>query len=339
MTRDKISDIDKSQRKDVKRFKEMMRYFDKNEIIPPEIYEIETMNAILCKIYNLNIHNQNDEIKNKFDKNYENFSHKEYSSFEITLPTIHDIFVFKEETNEIYQIFDRYLRIDATVSYILRFSNFIISEYIENETPEDTSNTNEIKEKLIKIKENNEQMFDEIARIENEEKHTDYSYEFREDSKKGIGFTVKKKTSHDITENSKEGNNPVFLQEDYSQSKKIESDKRVGRIDNKLVYRTLEIATNIKIYSFRFIITRYIFGLNPLCKYRINVKIQQSKDKNIVTVSHRDAMNFISRLGFYPEQNSNNDIIFFVSLNYRPVKPPEKQDKQDKEHKQSKQDK
>ncbi|KAK8838641.1 hypothetical protein M9Y10_032677 [Tritrichomonas musculus] len=173
MTRNKISDIDKYQRKDVKRFKEMMRYFDKNEIIPPEIYEIETMNAILYKIYNLNIHNQNNEIKNKFDKNYKNFSHKEYSSFEITLPTIHDIFVFKEETNEIHQIFDRYLRIDATVSYILRFSNFIISEYIENETPEDTSNIIEIKEKLIKIKENNEQMFDEILNEDRKDLNTD----------------------------------------------------------------------------------------------------------------------------------------------------------------------
>ncbi|KAK8847123.1 Serine/threonine-protein kinase tnni3k [Tritrichomonas musculus] len=339
--RNKSSDIDKYQKKDVKRFKEMMRYFDKNIIIPSEIYESETMNEILYKIYNLNIQNKNKEIKNKFEENYENFLHEEYSSFEITLPTIHDIFVCKEKTNKIYQIFDRYLRIDATVSYILQFSNFIISKSVEDETSEKSLNIIEIKEKLIKIKENNNKIFDEILRIENEENHTDYSYEFKETAEKGITFTIKEKqqhkdknppeTSHYITENGKEGNKPGFQQEDYSQDIKIKNIMRVARFDNKIVRRTLEIATNIKIYSFRFIITRYIFGLNPSCKYRINVKIHQSKDKKIVTVSHIDAMNYISRLGFYPEQNSNNDIIFFVSLNYQPAKPPEKQDKQQKD--------
>ena len=319
------SNIEKYQRKDMKKFKEMMKKFDRNKIIPSEIYEIETMNEIVYKIYNLNIHNQNKEIKSKFQKNYENFLHYEYSSFKITFPIIYDIFVCKEKTNEIYQIFDTHLRIGSTVSDILRFSNFVISESGDNEADDESLNIIEIKEKLIKIKENNERMFAEIATIENEEKDSDVTYEFREEPMKRIVFTMKKKISHYKTENRKEryNHNPGFLQEDFSQIMKFESDRRVARIDNKLVYRTLEISTNIKIYSFRLIITRYIYGLNPLCKYRINVKIHQSKNKNIETVSHKDAMSFIEKLGYYPEQNSLNDIIFFVSLNYQPVKPSE----------------
>ena len=39
-----------------------------------------------------------------------------------------------------------------------------------------------------------------FRRIENRKDHSDYSYEFREDPKKGILFAIKKKASHDITE-------------------------------------------------------------------------------------------------------------------------------------------
>ena len=89
-----------------------------------------------------------------------------------------------------HQIFDRYLRNNSVVSNILQFSNLIILKATENESSNETSNIIEIKEKLIKIRENNEQMFDEIQRIENRKDHSDYSYEFREDPKKGILFAI-----------------------------------------------------------------------------------------------------------------------------------------------------
>lgn len=113
--------------------------------------------------------------------------------------------------------------------------------------------------------------------------------------------------------------------------KNVENGMRVERSwHKKRVYRALTISENVNVDSFRAIITKYIFSLNPSLNYLIQLKIRKSKDKKIETVSHIDAMKIISELGFDPKQESNNEICFLVSLNGQPFRPPEEQDKQDK---------